>query len=162
MEGGQSWDVKPESGGTCGPKGSPKALLGRPWDRGAPTKLIFFRFFLLIGSTGGFGLFFLFLSVSLLLSFDHLHFLSSCLAHRLPPCTNFCIHLSHIPTHPHTSPLCMLRLVLTPKTLLFPQDACFLVANQALELLLQREWNGLSRWISLRRFPPIPTTCLNY
>ncbi len=51
--------VKPESGGTCGPKGSLKALLGRPWGRGARRPYcFFFRFFLLIGSTGGFGSFF--------------------------------------------------------------------------------------------------------
>ena len=44
---GQSLDVKPESGGTCGPKDSPKALLGRPWGRGArgPQPLFFRLFF---------------------------------------------------------------------------------------------------------------------
>ncbi len=102
--------------------------------RRAPTRLTFFRFF----SLG-----------------DH-HFLSSCLARRLNPCTNFCIHLDHIPPPPPALSLRMLRLVLPPKPLLYTQDTRFFVANQALELLFQRQWTGLSRWIFVCRSPPNP------
>ena len=92
---------------------------------------------------------------------DH-HFLSSCEAHRLYPCTNFCFHLGHLTPHPPAPSLGMFCLVFPPKPLLHTQVTRFLVAIQALEQLFQRQWTGLSRWISGSRSPPIPTTCLYY
>ncbi len=97
-----------------------------------------------------------------LFSFCDHHFLSSCEAHSLNPCTTFCFHLCHIPIHPPAPSLRMFRLVFPSKPLLYTQVTRFLVASQALELLFQRQWAGLSRWISVSRSPPIPTTCLYY
>ena len=109
-----------------------------------------------------FGLFFFSRVISLLLSFCDHHFLCSCSAHRLNPCTNFCIHLGHIPPHTPASSLCMLCLVFSPKTLLSTQDTRFLAGHWPLELLVLREWGRLSRWISLCRSPPSPTTLPYY
>ena len=136
MEGGQSWDVKPESGATCGPKGSPEALSGRPRGRGARRpKRVFFTFFF-FSDLLGFLFFFFVLVVSLLLSFGNHHFFCSCSANRLNPFTNFCIHLGHIPAHPPAPSLCMLRLVFSPKFFSPPRTHAFFVGNQPLELLV--------------------------
>ena len=105
---------------------------------------------------------FFFLVICLLLSICDHHFLRSCFAHRLNPCTNFCIHLGHIPAHSPAPSLCMLRLVFPPKLLSPPRTHAILEGNQPLELLVQRQWDVLSRWISFCRPPPIPTTCLSY
>ena len=105
---------------------------------------------------------FFLLVISLLLSFCDHHFLSSCEAHRKNPCINFCFHLGHIPPHPPAPSLDMFCLVFPPKPLLHTQVTRFLVAIQALEQLFQRQWTGLSRWISGSRSPPMATTCLYY
>ncbi len=83
-------------------------------------------------------------------------------AHRMNPCTSFCIHLGHCPTHSPAPSLCLFRLVFPPKPLLFTQVTRFLVAIQALEQLFQRQWTGLSRWVSVCRSLLFPFTCLNY
>jgi hypothetical protein len=123
------------------------------------TKMIFFRFFFL---TGGFCSFFFLLVICLLLSICDHHFLRSRFAHRLNPCTNFCIHLEHIPAHPPAPSLCMLRLVFPAKLLSPPRAHAILEGNQPLELLVQRQWDVLSRWIFFCRSPSISTTCLSY
>ena len=128
--------------------------------RRARTKTTFFSIFFASRIFWYFLVVFFVLVISLLLSFGDHHFFSSCLAHRLNPCTNFCIYLGHIPTHPPAPSLCIFRLVFPAKPLPFTQDTRFFVASQALELLFQRQWIDISRCISLCRSPQSPLRAL--
>ena len=133
--------VKPKLGGTCGPKGSLKALLGRPWGRGALRPNCFFDFFCLSDLLVVLDRFFFFV-IFLLLSFCDHHFLSSCEAHSLNPCTTFCFHLCHIPTHPPAPSLRMFRLVFPSKSLLYTLSCAYIGLPCAVQCAVAQEDNS--------------------
>jgi hypothetical protein len=100
----------------------------------ATTKLILFPFFCPV-DLFFFGRFFCSCQSLSFLSFGDHHFPSSCLAHRLPPCTKLETHLPHIPTHPPCTSLVRVAPCLPPQNpSLHPVS--FFCSLQALQLVL--------------------------
>ena len=107
--------------------------------------------------------------------FFHRLFLFFCLPSCPPLCTTFTSVSPLCSTCPPCTPVFNCVCPISPPTLLHLPCACSALSSplnlfsthrsHAFWLpsrLFQRQWTGLSRWISGSRSPPIPTTCLYY
>jgi hypothetical protein len=96
------------------------------------------------------------------LSFGDHHYFPSRLSHRPPPPTRLGTHLVHVPLHPCTPCLCILRVVFPPKHFSSPSTLSFFCSLQSLELVFPPQSKGVSRCDCFCRFPSNPTTHLHY